>query len=428
MKKGAMATRCALRAEDWARTHNLGALKAAADAVLAGLRRDGSRTDAIAKFLAAGSGHARHRWLSRAAIASADRGTAPPRQPGAQPIELERSIIVKAPAPGERGLLFVSFETELARLLTARDFARLEQSYLICFMPTWQPAYSNELYQLAARATLPYVVMPAAREDLQLADELGSLCIALPLQAASWIQEDQFQVAAHKDIDIVLLANFSKYKRHWKLFEGLSQSRRRYRVVCAGRPWGGRNRATLEAEAAAFGVEQSVQFVENPSNEEVSSLLARARLFCAMSHKEGSFVAVAEALVAGTPVGMFEDAVIGTKSFINPQTGFLFSPRQALGPQLDAALERAAQMQPRTWACDNITASASRRIFNEGMRAWHERAGAPWTHGMSEVFCRNFAFGYGSAADSERFRPLYAQLLAEHEVRMKILPTPAAGG
>jgi hypothetical protein len=336
---------------------------------------------------------------------------------------LNWAIIVKPPiSASERGILFVSFEAELAKLLRHKRFGALQEQYQIAFFPTWQPAYSRELFSLAAQSTLPFLVMPAAAEDVnQLPIELGDRCVTLPLHAASWIPAGQFAPSENKDIDIILLANFSKYKRHWKLFEGLSQTRRSYRTVCAGRPWGGRQRHELESEASAFGVKDSIEFMENPTNEQVADLLARSRLFCAMSHKEGSFVAVGEALVAGTPVGMFEDAMIGTKSVVGPETGFLFSSKRPLGPQLDDAVSRSSSLHTREWACREITAERSVKRFNDIMRQHSLRSGTPWTTDISGIFCRNFCFGYQNRSDVDSFRPFYTSLSREYNLEIKLL-------
>jgi glycosyltransferase involved in cell wall biosynthesis len=412
--------RSALRLEDWARSHHLSVIANGARTALAWFGGARKFADSAGKFLGAGAPRRASMPVVKRALR---RLAAEPRALAGERVKLTRAVVAKAPVSAEeRGILFVSFENELARVLESGRADALQERYLIAFLPTWQPAYSGELLELAALARAPFVVMPSSVEDVALLPgELGPHCMTVDLQASSWIPSAQFAPVANKDVDIVLLANFSKYKRHWKLFEALRDMRRECRVVCAGRPWGGRQRASLEAEADAFGVRHLVEFFENPSDAQVSDLLGRARLFCAMSHKEGSFVAVAEALVAGTPVAMFADATIGTKRFITRDTGFLLS-RGNLGAQLNAALEQAASLRPREWACREIVAERSIEVFNEAMRRQHAQRRLPWTRDCAGVYSRNFAFGYLQLADEALMAACYAELASDFGIDIALLP------
>ena len=58
-----------------------------------------------------------------------------------------------------------------------------------------------------------------------------------------------------------------------------------------------------------------------------------AKIFLALSAKEGSYISIAESLFSGTPVGVYRDAVIGSKDYINEHTGTLLDSREPLAPQ-----------------------------------------------------------------------------------------------
>lgn len=413
--------RALLRLEDWARTRGLSGWLAAIRLAYTFVFSRRTLTDAIAHFLVSNPGAPwRGRW-TRAGIRAARRLRVPPADaPPVRETILDSAIIAKAPeSAAERGILFVLFERELRKLIDHPAFSVLEAEYQIVFLPSWLPVDSRELLLLAARATRPFVILPARAEDSRLDPHLGPLCIPLPLHAASWIPAQQFPVAQEKNIDLIMIANFSKYKRHWKLFEALHQLGHGYRTVCAGRPWLGRDQHTLRREATAFGVADQIEFIPNPSDAEVAQLLARSWLFCAMSHKEGSFIAAAEAMIAGTAVGMFAHAIIGSKQFVNEQTGFLFDAARPLGPQLRQARARAAALQPDRWAREHISADASIRRFNADMRRHSERLGLAWTTDAAPVYCRNFAFCYTHDADAHRFAPEYARLQDTYHIRFR---------
>lgn len=147
--------------------------------------------------------------------------------------------------------------------------------------------------------------------------------------------------------------------------------------------------------------------------------MGEARLFCAMSHKEGSFVAVAEALMSGTPVAMFHNAMIGTKAHINAQTGFLIEPGLPLGPQLASMLERSRGLDPADWARANISVENNVLVFNRLMQQHSACTGAAWTRDISPFHCRNFSFVYMNEADRDSSASEYE--LREHSFGLRLV-------
>jgi len=106
----------------------------------------------------------------------------------------------------------------------------------------------------------------------------------------------------------------------FKILEGLPDN---IFLTCVGLPVGSRGIESLIMEAKRFGVRERVNIIENPTQENLRGLYAQAKVFCATSYIEGAYIGVAEALASGTPVAMFKDSLIGTKSLINENNGFL---------------------------------------------------------------------------------------------------------
>jgi glycosyltransferase involved in cell wall biosynthesis len=414
--------RAKLRMQDWARLRRLRRFAEFARMLGCCVVARSHVPDAVARFLSSANSSTASPRLVAMALRQAQRS--PPLR--AADIRLDRSILLKpAVDQCERGVLLVSFESQLEELLRSAAFEEVEQRYLIAFLPTWQPAHSRALFLLAARARLPYVVMPASQADLALPNVLGKLCCTVPLQASNWSSASDFARSASidRDIDILMVANFAGYKRHWRLFEGLTQLSQPLRVVLAGTPWEGRHAVDLLREARAFGVTMPIEIVSNPSNPEIASLMRRARLLCALSHKEGSYIAVAEALLAGTPVAMFRDAVIGSKIFINDKTGILLERGRSLGPQLLSALRVADSLDPRDWAARTISAEASGPLLNSALQRVARSHGERWSMDIAAFACRRFTFLYRDPASLVRLQPDYARLRDQLGVT---LPLPQA--
>jgi glycosyltransferase involved in cell wall biosynthesis len=412
--------RCALRLEDWARVNGLSRLKSL------GLRARAFSPQArvFARSLFLVTWHpirGRTDFVART-LEVAARGKAR-RSPSTK---LMRSILLKRRvSEAERGVLLVSFEPELAKLATLASLDELEKEYAIVFVPTWQPFHSAPLFNFAARARRPYWLMPSSREDDMLCGDFGPLCRALPFQASSWVSHTMYnRQQSAKTIDLLMLANFSAYKRHWLLFEALRDLPGSLRVVLAGRPFGGRTADSLLAEADAFGVRERIEIQEDPSDQEVAALLASARVFCALSHKEGSYIAIAEALMAGAPVAMFSDAVIGSKEYIGPATGWFLDSHRALGPQLLKCLEQVGETEPRDWAMKHISAEVNFPRLNSLMRQEAGRLGEAWTVDLSRFFCRHFDFEYMDAAAELDLHAEYQSLKTRFGLEL-FRPAPA---
>ena len=313
-----------------------------------------------------------------------------------KPNVLNRSIIIKEYVnENEKGVLLVTFESELVKLAASPQLSEIEKNFSIVFGPTWQPFFCVEFYYFLANISQQFWINPSSERDRELCEYVGPLCMPLPFQSSSWVDGDSYgDTPRNKDIDIIMLANFSKYKRHWLLFEALRNLPPELNVVIAGRPLGSRNSDTLRAEAACFGVADRFHIIENPSNEMVIDLLARSKLFCALSHKEGSYIAIAEALFAGTPVGIYEDAIVGSKDYINPETGVLFTRKLPLSTQISNFLAQQKRYDTTKWAKANISARVNSQKMNQLLKEHSLTNGKCWTIDIASFYCKNFDFIY----------------------------------
>lgn len=318
-------------------------------------------------------------------------------------VTLERAALIKPHiAPKERGIIVVSFESQLEKLLKLKRFSALEEKYAIAFMPTWQPFYSKPLLKLAARVSGDFFLLPSSNNDLLLCPELGPHCVGLPFSAASWVPASFAPDTDKKarSIDFLMLANFSTYKRHWKLFEALASIRSNVNVVIAGRPLVNRTLQSLKAEANAFGVLDRLTFEVDPSDNRVAELLQTAKVVCALSQREGAYIAVAEAMMSGARVAMFSDAAIGTRDFLNQVTGVLLNQDEPLAPQLMQSLGVESHEAISDWARRNIAAEVSAASLNEKLRTHSLQAGMTWTRDITPFYCKNFRFHQTGAESS----------------------------
>lgn len=379
--------------------------------------------------LQAATDYLMHRPTSACSGLALRRGAAAARAVQAESATAEETTVIRTVVAKSRvsdrepGAILVSFEAELGKILSLRRFDQLQRDYRILFMPSWQNFFTPEVLRLDEAARAPYYILPSAFDETALRPLLGRHARFLPFHAASWVNHERYP-ARTKDLDLVMLANFQRFKRHWRLFEALADMDSGLRVRLLGAPLGDRMRAHVLEEARAFGVADRVEILEHATQETIRETLGRARLFCAMSHREGSYVGVAEALLAGAPVAMFANAMIGTKAYINEQTGFLLDPGAPLAPQLTSALVRADDLDPRGWAVANISAAHNCDRLNGELRREWLAAGHEWTADVPPFYCVRFDFFYegtdprddaGAADDYARLARDYGLEIARAE-------------
>jgi glycosyltransferase involved in cell wall biosynthesis len=249
---------------------------------------------------------------------------------------ITKGIILKPyVGPREKGVVFVSFENQMARLAKSTDLRRFAERYTLVASPSWCPPHSVFTYLFPMVYPDRILSLISNRKDLTYFPRISSKYNMMPLYASNWVDPSEFRPIpkADKNIDIFMLANFAKYKRHYAFFRALQDVPRDFRVVLNGQSEPGRSRETLLNEAGAYGVRDRFELRENVTDEELHDNLVHAKTSVILSMREGSCVAVVESMFANTPIGLLEDAEVGSKAFITPQTGRLLKHAN-LGEQL----------------------------------------------------------------------------------------------
>lgn len=310
-------------------------------------------------------------------------------RPTCEEAVLSKSAIIKAPQQGEKGIILVGFEHELDGLISHAAIQDIVEKYDVLFMPTWQPFYSFSLLRALKVLGKSLILLPSSESCYYKALGLPEHFNALPFHASSWVHEALYAPKL-KDIDILMVANFSIYKRHKLLFEALVDLPKNLKVVLIGRPLENRTAKDILAEAKGYGVDDRFELIEAPSNEVVVDHLCRAKLVLGLSGREGSYVSLAEALFAGAAVAVFANAHIGTKNYINPKTGFLLQSDIPLSVQILQCLNVVATLAPREWAVRNISAQINVQRLNGLLAAKAKKMGVSWATDCDPFHIQSF--------------------------------------
>jgi glycosyltransferase involved in cell wall biosynthesis len=331
---------------------------------------------------------------------------------GAEATPLDRTLVLKAPSPdGEKGVLLVFGEYNWLRLLAHPDQTRaVHARYEFVLIAGWSPAEYSPLVALAERLGGPLFVEAGNFQERPVLAALHERIHPTPTICSDWLDPARFTPRPfdQKDLDLVMVANWAPYKRHWRLFQVLAGMAPGLRVTLIGQRAGAYTVERVRRQAADFGAPQAIEFLDNPPTPVVHDRLARAKGSLILSRREGPCVAVAEAFLSGTPVALLRGAHVGTTAHINEHTGRLL-PERTLARDLTQFLADAAGFAPRAWAEANISFRQSIAKLNADLRGTTLRAGRRWTRDLTAYHWAPYP-AYLSAADSASFASERRQL------------------
>ena len=172
-----------------------------------------------------------------------------------------KGIILKPPCgPKEKGVLLISFEDQWLRLFRHADFRKIAADYHVVLAPSWSPPHDFAFMAACKLWPGPVFHLLSNFNDKPLFQRLSPNAVAVPLLASSWVNPNTFDSSqpVTKDFDVVMLANFARYKRHFLLFEAMRKMRRDRRILLLGKSMEGRTADTILQEAALYGVQDRV--------------------------------------------------------------------------------------------------------------------------------------------------------------------------
>ena len=305
--------------------------------------------------------------------------------PEAKRVEVCKSAILKPSNPPEKGVVFVSFEYQWEKLLQLGQhrLADFATDYDLVVAPTWSPPHSptNYVFPRLFPGSLHCTISNLA--DLEIFPRLHPAYKPLPLFASSWVNPGLYQPRPRneRDFDLLMVANFGRYKRHHVLFKALSKipEETRPKVVLVGQPHGQRTAEVLLQEMDDHGVRDCITLRSRISDAEVVDILCRSKAAVITSLREGSCVAVVEAMMADTPLGLLKGAHIGSSAFLNEHTGRWLDGGR-LHEELPAFIADSNHLSPRTWLLNNgIDCRTSSQVLNDHLRDAAQADGWPWT-------------------------------------------------
>jgi len=328
-----------------------------------------------------------------------------------------RILAVKPSRPGERGILIVDYNFVFPLLAGLFDLDAIADRYFIVLEPGWNGFAAPEIL-LFSRLRGPVFVETIEPRDRDLLTEFGApFEPAFPLAANWWVDHRLIQpnLNVDRDIDVVMIAAWASYKRHWRFFKALGTLRRRghrLKVALVGYA-GDKSQAEVLDQARYFGVGDQIEMFDSIPLQQVSTLLSRSKLHVLWSRREGSNRAIIEAMLADVPTIVRAGFNYGHPyAHINSQTG-RFVREADLADAILEMLDTRAQFSPRQWVLDHMTCQGATVRLEETVRARALAMGEPWTQGLAVKTSNLDGQEYWDRADRERFTGDYDWLASQ---------------
>src|SRR5687768_11803312 len=296
-----------------------------------------------------------------------------------------RVLVVKTARPNERGVLFVDYSYVFPLLAGLFDLRAIAERYFIVLEPSWRDACSPEILAYS-RLDAPVFVQTIEPHDHRLFAALRSNLQVIPIAANYWVdyRTSSITTTERRDIDVIMVASWSRIKRHWRVFKTLRRLRRqghRLRVALVGYQQD-LSRAEIENQARYFDVADQIEMFEGLSQDGVSSLLWRSKVHVLWSRTECANRAIIEAMLADVPVLVREGLTYGFHyPYINAQTG-RFVREADLGQAILETVRSAKDYSPRQWVLDHMTCQQATAAVEEAVRLTAAQLGERWSEGL----------------------------------------------
>jgi glycosyltransferase involved in cell wall biosynthesis len=288
----------------------------------------------------------------------------------------------------EKGVLFVSFESEWFKLFRHCHLDDFASRYDLVLAPSGDPHnLLNYVFGAAYPGTLFTLI--SHPEEVDTLPLVAPNYTVVPLYASSWVHPGLYRPRprAERDIDLVMVANFAKFKRHHALFRGIRNMPADLRILLIGQDQDARTADTILSAAECYGVRHRFRLLSNAAYEVVVDALCRSRASVILSRREGSCVVIAESLFADTPAALLHDAEIGSRVFINESTGRLLTDNDLAG-QLQQFIAESDRYSPRGWAEVNISCFRSSARLNDLLKQHALAARREWTCDLAPLCWR----------------------------------------
>lgn len=305
------------------------------------------------------------------------------RQPkNPPPPERQGDLLILKPCVSsrEKGVIFLNFDETVDKFFAMYDVERLARDYRIVVEPSAWGYQQARMYLLRGMDT-DVVVESQYFHDYKYIEQLGGSLRPIRLGAGDWVDPDLFASGreTEKKYDLVMVANWLKWKRHKLLFRAMRQLGTDIgRVALVGYPIEGRTSREILSLAKQFDVADKIDLYENISASEVAKILRSSNAGIMLSKKEGANRGIYECWFSDIPIILTSSNIGVNRDHINQETGVLADDIE-LAKVIRTVCQKHTVFQPRTWAMSNTGWENSSLNLNKFLKELAIEQQEEWT-------------------------------------------------
>ena len=318
-----------------------------------------------------------------------------------------RALVLKTSRPGERGILLIDYAYAFPLFAAFFNLETITRHYHIVLEPSWIGYCTPEILAYAHLQT-PVFVETVEPPDRAFLEAIGGPFVPVPVAANWWVDHRVVRpLGTAKDVDVCMVAAWSRFKRHAAVFSALATLRKRgvhLRTLLIGYVGDKTlSKDDVHQQAKYYGLADLVEMQEHLPLESLVAQLNRAKTHLLWSRREGFNRATIEALAVDIPVILREGHNYGLPyRYINPQTGRLAN-ETTLPAVLHEVVERYGEFTPRAWMMDHMTPQTAAAILGKAVRDVAVQRGESWTSEPVAKVVELTHARYWDPADQQRF-------------------------
>lgn len=317
------------------------------------------------------------------------------------------SLVLKSPRANEKGVLYLYYSYVYPCFMKYFDMKAISQRYRIVLEPSWSGFCDMNILCLAPLLQ-PVLVGAGETRDARFLRTASTTLIPGDFTGNTWVNTELFRPLpeVRKDLDVVVVAAWSWYKRHWAIFRALRTLRQRGHVLKVGLAGYQMDMSAADILAVAryYGVDDQLELHDGVSQADVNRLFNRAKVNLLWSRREGSNRSISEGMAADVPFILREGFNYGeTYPHITPGTG-RFADESDLPDVLLDMINHPRTGTARDWMIKRMTPVESTRRMNESLKAIALREGEAWTTDAVIKVSHLSGLGYLDPEDESRFQ------------------------
>ncbi|WPL17677.1 Glycosyl transferases group 1 [Thiorhodovibrio winogradskyi] len=314
--------------------------------------------------------------------------------------------ILKFPTGAGKGVIIVKYNYCFPLMFKLFDMKSLAEHYHIVLEPSWAGTCDPAIIAYSV-LDVPVFVMAYEDRDRDFLNLINTTLNPICLSSNWWVDHRVFYAdpSVTKDIDVVVIAAWARFKRHHKIFKAL-RSVRKYRgnikIALVGYP-GDLTIDQIKKLATHFGLNDVIEYHEKIPQCKVSAILRRSKVNLLWSRFEGINRGIIEGMFCDVPCVIREGFNYGQKyAYINPKTG-VWASESNLPEVLVDVIEKYNEFEPRAYVMEHHNCFLATKKLQELINASLRNLGKPGIHGIAVKVNELNCMKYFDEADTTRF-------------------------